>query len=142
MTAPKATSKSWYLRRFDTLFVRLFALMWLTLVVSHLVAYLSVTSGAHEGEGPRAPFAQSGAKPLPTFPSLPPGKPWGASGAERAAPKAGEQMSLGPHVHGPSGFRPDLPVEDVWLDYGVRMLIIALGAWCGARWLSVPMKKM
>ncbi|OYU44525.1 MAG: hypothetical protein CFE44_12485 [Burkholderiales bacterium PBB4] len=142
MTAPKATPKSWSLRRFDTLFVRLFAQMWLTLVISHLVAYLSVTAGAREGDGPRAPPAPSGGRPLPTFPSLPPGKPWGASGAERAPPKAGEQMPPGPHAHGPSGYRPDLPVEDVWLDYGVRLLIIALGAWCGARWLSVPMQRL
>jgi signal transduction histidine kinase len=46
----------------DTLFKRLFALMWLALVVSHLVAFLVVT---HDRAWP--PGAQ-----LPTFPSLPP----------------------------------------------------------------------
>ena len=45
----------------DTLFKRLFALMWLALVISHAVAFLVVTS-SNPGGGGR----------WPTFPSLPP----------------------------------------------------------------------
>ena len=45
----------------DTLFKRLFALMWLALVISHAVAFLVVTRN-----GPA-----TGGR-LPTFPSLPP----------------------------------------------------------------------
>ena len=44
----------------DTLFKRLFALMWLALVISHAVAFLVVT---------RSGIGVGG---LPTFPSLPP----------------------------------------------------------------------
>ncbi|MFL6681846.1 MAG: hypothetical protein ACJ8IK_26150, partial [Burkholderiaceae bacterium] len=45
----------------DTLFKRLFALMWLALVISHAVAFLVVT---HDGAGGKGRW--------PTFPSLPP----------------------------------------------------------------------
>jgi protein-histidine pros-kinase len=30
----------------------------------------------------------------------------------------------------------------LWLDYGIRMLLIALGAALGARWLAVPMRRL
>jgi signal transduction histidine kinase len=66
----------------DTLFKRLFALMWLALVVSHLVAFLVVTR--HHAPG--------GARPLPTFPSLPPMSRLGATAAapsSAAGPGAG-----------------------------------------------------
>ncbi|MEP6505640.1 MAG: hypothetical protein ABJD97_20060, partial [Betaproteobacteria bacterium] len=55
----------------DTLFKRLFALMWLALVVSHAVAFLVVTRGDAAITGR-----------LPTFPSLPP-----VSLTQRAAPE-------------------------------------------------------
>ena len=51
--------KRWFA---DTLFKRLFALMWLALVVSHVVAFLVVTRDDGMPAGGR----------LPTFPSLPP----------------------------------------------------------------------
>ena len=56
----------------DTLFKRLFALMWLALVISHAVAFLVVTRNGL-GAGGR----------WPTFPSLPP-----FSFTQRAAPAA------------------------------------------------------
>jgi signal transduction histidine kinase len=30
----------------------------------------------------------------------------------------------------------------LWLDYGVRLLVIGLAAWLGARWLSDPMRRL
>ena len=146
----------------DTLFKRLFALMWLALVVSHVVAFLVVTrSGA--GAGGR----------LPTFPSLPPfsftqrsampanGAPpdWrggpGGPGApgDRGGPggpppfpdQAGARSSPPPMpmpTHGPTPRGGGLPASAALLDYGIRLLIIGLAAWLGARWLSAPMRRL
>lgn len=119
------------MRRWDSLFVRLFVLMWVTLVVSHFVAFSTVTSGrggppphahAPSSEPPSFPRRSPEAdRPLPVLPSLPPGGLW----EEGARPR-----SLG------------LSTSALWLDYGIRMLIIALGAWWGARWLSRPMREL
>jgi signal transduction histidine kinase len=159
----------------DTLFKRLFALMWLALVVSHVVAFLVVTrNGPANGR-------------LPTFPSLPP-----FSLAQRAAaglpapPPAGPgdggppDWQVGPGHQGPGGPggpggslafpRPDGPLGTplplhatsnsggggpgavphdsslstsmALLDYGIRLVIIGLAAWLGARWLSAPMRRL
>jgi signal transduction histidine kinase len=146
----------------DTLFKRLFALMWLALVISHVVAFLVVTRN-----GPAA----SGR--LPTFPSLPP-----FSFAHRAdVPAAASRAGAGPGQARPGGPPPDgrggphglgeppprppgvalgggpngrgdasrdvgLPASAALLDYGIRLLIIGLAAWLGARWLSAPMRRL
>ena len=102
------------LRRFDTLFVRLFLLMWATLVASHLIAFVSVVPSE---PGTLLP------EHLPTLPSLPPGNPFGEP--EPPAPEP-----------------PGLPRELLWLDYGLRALVIAAGAALGARWLSAPMRRL
>ncbi|OYT90642.1 MAG: hypothetical protein CFE43_17265 [Burkholderiales bacterium PBB3] len=139
------------LRRFDTLFVRLFVLMWLTLVLSHMAAFLTVTSG-RGGEPP--------GRATPTFPSLPPGDLWAAHGPEARPPPADSrpmppssppppppQNARGPGVGpgpgpGPGDSAPALARADLWLDYGVRLFVIAFGAWLGARWLSLPMRRL
>ena len=159
----------------DTLFKRLFALMWLALVVSHVVAFLVVT---HDGPA-------TGGR-LPTFPSLPPfsfsqrvATPASAGPIEarpdgRAPPPArpdagppdwqgGPDGPGGPGARGgPPPFanqrdeaqpgRPAAPADaphdvslstpQALLDYGIRLLIIALAAWFGARWLSAPMRRL
>jgi signal transduction histidine kinase len=141
----------------DTLFKRLFALMWLALVVSHAVAFLVVT---HERGMPRAGG-------LPTFPSLP---PWpSSSGRPQAPPEPGlgpagprDPGARGPHggdrpppfpdragapppPDGPGA--PPLPAPGLsagltLLDYGIRFVIIGLAAWLGARWLSRPVRRL
>lgn len=103
--------------KFDTLFVRLFLLMWATLVMSHAVAFLSVRSAdppprstPHTHNVPPAPPPSSSPMPhFPTFPSLP------------------------PH---------ELPFPMLSLDYAIRMLVMAAGAWLGARWLATPMRRL
>jgi len=47
-------------------------------------------------------------------------------------------------MHGPGGNDAgrDLPTSAALLDYGVRLLIIGLAAWLGARWLSAPMRRL
>ena len=59
------------MRRFDTLFLRLFLLMWVTLVAAHLVAYaLSVPLA--EPAGGASPLQRLDPSRLPVLPSLPP----------------------------------------------------------------------
>ncbi|MCK9685533.1 ATP-binding protein [Scleromatobacter humisilvae] len=143
----------------DTLFKRLFALMWLALVVSHAVAFLVVTRNG--GGGGR----------LPTFPSLPPfsfSQPAASPASATRMPPAPPDWRNGPNgpngpggmdgPHGPAGPPPfpgqrgfgappipqggGLPGSAALLDYGIRLLIIGLAAWFGARWLSAPMRRL
>ncbi len=159
-----ARVKSWLA---DTLFKRLFALMWLVLVVSHMVAFLVVTRN-NPGLG----------GPMPTFPSLLPlGLPLplplvrraAAPAASDAAPAQGVASGAeargddtgppgwpggpgdtgssngmpGPGGPGTMGIRPNgMSASMVLLDYAIRLLIIGLAAWLGARWLSAPMRRL
>ena len=171
---------AWAQLRLDTLFLRLFVLMWVTLVASHVVAYLTVVpnmlgpgAGAGAGAGPergpgpasgpagpgpgprpgfgprpddggppgppgqRRPPPREGFSPgLPTLPSLPPGNPFW-SGNRPLPDIGGPEMD---QADGPGG--PGLPRQALWLDYGIRMLLIAFGAAIGARWLSAPMRRL
>jgi len=151
----------------DTLFKRLFALMWLALVISHAVAFLVVT---RNGGGGR----------LPTFPSLPPfsfaqhaAPPASAARPDDGGPPDWRHGPAGPGApRGPAGPPPfpdrggmgspppmppngamgggpgstsqgvGLPTSAALLDYGIRLLIIGLAAWFGARWLSAPMRRL
>lgn len=115
-------------RRFDTLGLRLFVLMWVTLVLSHLVAFaLSMPLGLGAA-GPRVADRLNPAH-MPTLGSLPPGGPLDP-GPPRGAPP------------GPPGAPPGLPAPVLWLDYGLRALVIALGAALAARWLARPMRRL
>lgn len=124
------------LRRLDTLFLRLFLLMWLTLVLSHLVAF-SVVSPVRTGWLGLLPTL--GADALPPVPSLPlpppPDVPMDAWPAGATSPPAAlvEGLRLPPLAGAP---RP------LWLDYLLRALLIGVGAAVGARWLSAPMRRL
>jgi len=160
----------------DTLFKRLFALMWLALVVSHAVAFLVVARNGPATVGR-----------LPTFPSLPPfpmshraasavpspsgmaappqwhpgdgGPPdWrggpgpgspGGPGGPPSLPNQGGGMGPPPNTIPGGAFGMSATTHDVGLsasmvamDYGIRLLIIGLAAWLGARWLSAPMRRL
>lgn len=144
----------------DTLAKRLFLLMWAALVGSHLLAYAAVHLVQF---GPHAPGR------LPTLPSLPPTPGLGerplherlqppprrapvpqGSQAEDAAlgedaaalplPPPRDPGGEAPH-HGPRP-GPRLPTGVLLLDYGVRLLVIALAAWWGSRWLARPMREL
>lgn len=116
-------------RRFDTLFLRLFVLMWVTLVGSHLIAW-SAASPAPGG------MSRSAAPPADAPPPL-------------GGPGPGPEPGPGPR---PPGERPlppmptlppaDLPAGTLWTDYLLRMAVIALGAALGARWLAAPMRRL
>ncbi|TDP63490.1 ATP-binding protein [Roseateles toxinivorans] len=124
----------------DTLFKRLFILLWVTLVGSHFLAFSLVMSQVgrpdvgHEG-GPAREVPSAWSRLL-IFPSLPP-----MGGRADGPPRPPE------HVGPPSPpqvgrAERGLPGWLLALDYGVRMLIIALAAWLGAAWLSRPMRRL
>ena len=108
----------------DTLFKRLFVLMWVALVVSHLAAFLAFRAALPPRDaGP--PISQ-----LPPLPSLAP-PPWEQPqpfppSSDHAAPPPGRPAQAGA----------------LWLDYAVRVLLIGVAAWFGARWLSAPMRRL
>jgi protein-histidine pros-kinase len=113
----------------DTLFTRLFLLILLALVVSHLVAWGLVTrlflpAQPSDGSPTPAPAASAPAPrpPLPTLGSLPPT----------------------PGLPGPLAAQPGmaLPLQVLVLDYAIRIALIALFAWWGARWLVRPVRRM
>jgi signal transduction histidine kinase len=154
----------------DTLFKRLFALMWLALVISHAVAFLVVTRNMPGGVGgrmptfpslPPLPFGQRAspasqpASPRPEGPGMPgprqgDGGPPGRSGGPGGP---GDMRDPGGGFGGPPPFSsPGGPADAsqgmglstamAVLDYGIRLLIIGLAAWLGARWLSAPMRRL
>jgi protein-histidine pros-kinase len=93
-TQVSARVKTWLA---DTLFKRLFALMWLALVVSHAVAFLVVTRNGPSNGGH-----------LPTFPSLPP-----VSFSQPSDPHAPpSDRPGGPQDRGGFGGPPPRPGQD------------------------------
>lgn len=148
------------LRRLDTLALRLFVLMWVTLVLSHAVAYGLVVGlpGGFSAPQAAAPLRVPGDPPdRPHGPGRPragdadaarPGPPFEAPPRPRGEmPSRPPLPTLGslpptpgvPQVDVADGPPPALPARALALDYGVRMLVIALAAWWGARWLARPM---
>lgn len=108
----------------DTLFARLLVLLWVTLVISHAVAFvvvtqvvipMTVTPAAHGPDHPRTPIV---------FPSLPP-------------------VGTTEHIDLPAGHElPGLPLPLLLLDYAIRLLVMGLGAWWGSRWLTQPVSRL
>ncbi|MFT7775460.1 ATP-binding protein [Roseateles sp.] len=147
------------LKSWDGLGLRLFLLMWLALVLSHGVAWLTVTR-------------VSGALPTMTnWPAMPmpmPGEgtrrmPQEPDDLEGAHPERREGFGPGPGPGGRAGpdfgrsprpeagsvrlptfpsLPPTLTLRGSLVDYGVRMLVIALAAWWGSRWLARPMRRL
>ena len=116
----------------DTLAKRLFVLMWVALVGSHLVAYYL----AHGGSPPAAGAVGAPPPGLPPLPSLPP------------MDLGGEPSPGGPPPGTPPQGRPPVAPTGatagptLWLDYLTRALVIALFAAFGARWLARPMRRL
>lgn len=125
------------LRRVDTLFLRLFLLMWVTLVISHLFAF-SVVSPAGTGWVARLP--SEGVSALPPLPSLPPVGPLEARGPRDGAPPPPGAAQRPARPGGVPG--QGMPARSLWLDFALRALLIGVGAAIGARWLSAPMRRL
>lgn len=118
-------------RRLDTLFLRLFVLMWVALVLSSTIAFSIVVPTLHGPPG--APGDHVFGRP-----ELPPSGLHGSEG-RRAGPAEGDRHAAGDgERRGPRG----LPPQALWLDYAIRIVVTALFAAAGARWLSTPMKRL
>lgn len=136
------------LRRIDTLFLRLFLLMWVTLVISNLVAF-SVASPF--GTSWMGRLSTEGAAALPPLPSLPPDglvdmphRPPEIPGSDHRpnmADRPPPDGRNGDRVRDSDGW-PVMPARSLWLDYLLRALLIGVGAAIGARWLSAPMRRL
>ncbi len=137
------------IRRLDSLFLRLFALMWVVLVVSHLVAFNWVVPVMDHEDTSLAGRLTRG----PAMPSLPPVGPLAGPADLDAEP--GAETGVGPRADPPPGgphrrpaHAPALPGgagplgKSLWWDYALRALLIGLGAWLGARWLAAPMQRL
>jgi signal transduction histidine kinase len=154
--------------RQDTFSKRLFLLLWATLVGSHMLGFALL----HPEPGPPpwvdGPVGQLGPGPDSgpqrrgaEGPFGKPGQP-GQPGPQGAVERLLMPPFLPPHAMG--GGPPDHPERagppelrerphalggpghhgpfNLWLDYGARVLVLGLGAWLGARWLTAPMRKL
>lgn len=128
----------------DTLGKRLFLLMWVALVLSHVLAFAAV-------RWLYLPAGPTMMRSLPTFPSLPPTP--GLPDQHRAPPGDFSDAPEDGSSSWPDEFfmpGPDdgqalghgLPTEALLLDYGIRLLVIALAAWWGSRWLAAPVRRL
>ena len=133
------------LQSWDRLGLRLFLLMWAALVVSHVVAW-SVIAGGLRGApaGPGGPPAHlHDREPGDGRPRPPMAGP--DDEGVGSPPPGGPRDLPGPRPQRVPTF-PSLPPNLPWaaslIDYGVRMVIIALAAWWGSRWLARPMRRL
>lgn len=120
----------------DTLFTRLFVLMLVALLGSHLVAWFVVTRIA-------MPALMAGGPPHDRAPH-PPGD-GRASGPPPQRPPMPTLGSLPPTPGLPSsrpGMPQSLPMPALLLDYGIRILLIGAAAAWGARWVARPVQRM
>lgn len=101
----------------DTLARRLFLLMWVALVASHLAGYLVV----------HVLYLDAGHAPTASAVAAMPGLP----------PTPGM-----PDAHDVPSDAAALPLQVLLLDYGVRIAVIALAAWWGSRWLARPTRDL
>lgn len=109
----------------DTLFSRLFLLLWAALVLSHAVAFVVVTQVAIPLTKPRVAVDGAAHVRSPVvFPSLPP---------------TGVQVPVdAPPLRDAQG----LPLPLLLLDYAIRLLVMGLAAWWGSRWLTQPVDRL
>lgn len=126
----------------DTLFVRLFVLMWVALVASHIAAFGIVTSGWLPFD--RAAFGSRegndhGASVIPSLrPTL--GPRLGPIDLEPGVERS--KLGAGPERRSPPLYAPALPTALLVADYLIRLVVIAAAAWLGARWLAVPVRRL
>ncbi|MDT7834230.1 ATP-binding protein [Aquabacterium sp. OR-4] len=125
----------------DTLAKRLFAWLWVALVVSHVVAI--VLTHAVFGSPHRLRLAS-----MPVLPALPPTpglhdtpQRLGAQLAAQWQAPAGPATAAMAAAAAPAG-PPPLPTRHLLLDYLLRTLLLAAFAWAGARWLARPMGQL
>ena len=130
-------------RNWDRLGLRLFLLMWVALVFSHLAAWTVAlrTLGGPDDDGPGRPVLHADAD----RPPMPPHEGFGDGPPRHHGPggpgEPGEPV-MGGHLPLSPALPPSLPWRTGLLDYGVRLLVIALAAWWGSRWLALPVRRL
>ncbi len=127
------------LRAWDRLGLRLFLLMWAALVISHVAAWSVFSRGMRDGP----PAAHGPGGPPGTFERRPP-PGHGADGGPPPRHGPPPQFAGQPPQRTPTfpSLPPDLPWLASLVDYGVRLLFIALAAWWGSRWLAQPVRRL
>jgi signal transduction histidine kinase len=126
----------------DTFSKRLFLLLWATLVLSHVLGF----SLLHPDRPERLPFPERPDQLGPYGPvpgdgaSSPHGPKPGPDGVQRLVMPPFLPPHAMPRMDGPP--RPPGPHGQPWLEYLARFLVLGLGAWLGARWLTAPMRKL
>ena len=120
----------------DSLFGRLALLLGVAVVTSHVLA-LSMMFELHlrPGKHPPPPDAARVAGPPPWGVGQPPPR------AYLAAPP-GAPPGVPSDFHGPDDGPPGPPAWGLLLDISVRLAALLLAAWVGARWLSVPVRRL
>jgi signal transduction histidine kinase len=117
----------------DTLAKRLFVLMWVALVLSHVLAF-GVVRMVYAPEG--GPGWHLGG--LPVMPSLPP-----MDAGPGPRPPHEQGMAPPPPPSSPPRQRfGGLSGPALWLDYGIRLAVIAFAAWLASRWLAAPVRRL
>lgn len=143
--------RSWWA---DTLSKRLFLLLWVTLVASHLLGFWLVAPARPHGPGAppgpgHGPQGEISRHVLPPF--LPPdalhgvrpGPPRHGHPHDTAHPaEAVTPGSISPGARQEAGPPPRGGNWRIALDYLVRVLVLGLAAWLGARWLTAPMRRL
>ncbi len=122
----------------DTFSKRLFLLLWATLVLSHVLGFSLFRPGPPQ-RAELQPGTWGGA-PGPVHPNGPPGPKPGPDGVQRLVMPPFLPPHALPKGDGPP--RPPGPHGQPWLEYLARFLVLGLGAWLGARWLTAPMRKL
>ena len=147
------------LKSWDRLGLRLFLLMWGALAFSHLVAWLMLSQVLRGNLGPMKPPVGAAPSMRTDGPCRPPaGPPRGFGPGGFHGEGAEDFGDLGPPQHrGPQmappaarqapmptfpSLPPNLPWNASLVDYGVRLLIIAMAAWWGSRWLAAPVRRL
>jgi len=129
------------LKRWDSLGLRLFLLMWAALALSHLAAWSLVAQGwrglGSDPHGPPPMHADGGFGP-----GGPPPHDVDAGPAPMRRPPGEPGAARPSHVPTFPSLPPPLPWRSGLIDYGVRLALIALAAWWGSRWLAGPVRRL
>jgi len=132
----------------DTLSKRLFLLMWATLVVSHILAVTAIRWMHGESEMPEVPPSMRHMPVLPTLPPTPGLDPMPGPGDRALPPGEGrgpEDFEGGPQPEMREFRRPmhaEFGTRELLLDYGVRLIVMAIAAWFASRWLAAPVRRL